>query len=211
MGRIRHHRHHHFLTVEVSLVSAAEMVLYIARKRNIIAFSYLLQELIENLLSRLLQYAVQSVESSSVSHPDENVLHACECCALNELLKGCRPCVEPFNSVASEIGKFRPQKIHKDLIFCNSSEGNQLLFFCGLYPLKFLNFFLKLRFDIVSFFLIKDMLIFKADFVTVDTDQPVLEFFDSVGTIIFFGALSSEVLNDDRLLQLFFFVAELCR
>lgn len=77
MRRIGQNLQNNVLAIKISLMSIAKMILDVTCKLILVEITLFgfFQEFLENLLSWLLEDTVKGVESSSVSHSDDDVLH----------------------------------------------------------------------------------------------------------------------------------------
>lgn len=66
---------------------------------------YFFKELPKDDLCRLLEDTVKSVEPSSVSHSQLNILHSKLRSCLNQLSQACGGWIESFNAEPFEVGK----------------------------------------------------------------------------------------------------------
>ena len=110
------------------------------------AFPGFFQELLENLLSRFFENAMQGVQPASVSHSEDDVFNSFFSRSFDQLSEGSGAGIEPFDSEAFEVAELVSEEVDEGLVLGQPVESGQLLFLGRLLPLQEFDFFFLFHF-----------------------------------------------------------------
>ena len=183
------------LSVECPFCSVSQMIFHITCTVCVLTLGFLLKKLLEYRLSWLLKDAMQSVQPSPMSHSELNILYTWLSGCLCQLLQCTCSRVDTFDAESLVVTELDSQEVNKCLVFSQSLQSCHLLFLCRLLSLKQFDLCLQLGLNEVTLFFVEKMHVLKSNLVTVNAIQQLLEFFDSVRTVVR-SIFTSQILYD---------------
>jgi hypothetical protein len=151
---------------------------------------------------------MEGIESASMGHSELDILDSQLGSSFDELSETGGSRIQSFNAEPLEVGELGSQEVNECLILGQSSQSGELLFFGEFSLLQGFDLLLEFSLDEVSFLLVQEMHVLKADLIAINMPKVVFESLDGIGSIIFIRSFFSEAFDDDAIIHLLFFVSE---